>query len=106
MIKNKDTALYRNAYLDQFSIKIVPSAFGAVKPTGENHLRLRIYTISTEGKVGEDLLHENVFLSPSKAGWYNIKLTREIHVPQQGFVVAVEWLEKSKTSAMGQEQQE
>lgn len=101
MIKNKDAILYKNAYLDQFSVKIVPPTLGGLKPTGENHLRLRIYTISTEGKVGEDLLHENVFLSPSKAGWYNIKLTREIHVPQQGFVVAVEWLKNQKLQQWG-----
>ena len=101
MIKNKDATLYRNAYLDQFSVKIVPPTLGGLKPTGENHLRLRIYTISAEGKVGEDLLHENVFLSPSKAGWHDLKLTSKIRVPQQGFVVAVEWLKNQKLQQWG-----
>ena len=101
MIKNKDATLYRNAYLDQFSVKIVPPTLGGLKPTGENHLRLRIYTISAKGKVGEDLLHENVFLSPSKAGWYDLELTRGIHVPQEGFVVAIEWIEGQRLRELG-----
>lgn len=96
MIKNKNGALYHDAYLDRVSVKIVPPTLGGIKPNGEKNLRLRVYAISDIGKVGSDILHENIFLSPSKAGWYELELTNKISIPEKGFVLAIEWMENQE----------
>ena len=101
MVRNKNNALYINAYLDKVSVRIVPPTLGGLKPNGEKQLRLRIYTISDVGRVGDDLLHQNIFLSPSKAGWYAIDLKNQIKIPEYGFVIAVEWLKNQEVQKWG-----
>ena len=101
MVKNKNLALYSNAYLDRVSVKIIPRILGGIKPTSEKQLRLRLYIISDNGRVGDDILHENVFLSPSKTGWYELELAHKIQVPEDGFVLALEWIENQKNQKWG-----
>ena len=101
MVRNKNNALYKNAYLEKVSVKIVPPTLGGLKPGGEEQLRLRIYTISDVGRVGDDLLHQNIFLSPSKAGWYAIDFENKIKIPEYGFVIAVEWLKNQEVQKWG-----
>jgi len=96
MIKNKDFYLYDNALLDHLFVKITTSSLGGTKPIGKRHLRLRIYKINEDKNVGNEILHENIFLTPKKIGWYYLKINYKIDLPKNGFVVAVEWLKDQK----------
>ncbi|MDE0470947.1 MAG: hypothetical protein OXH57_03315 [Ekhidna sp.] len=100
MVRNKNNALYKNAYLEKVSVKINLPTLGVLKPN-EKQLRLRIYTISDVGRVGDDILHQNIFLSPSKAGWYAIDFKNKIKIPEYGFVIAVEWLKNQEVQKWG-----
>ena len=98
MVNNKNNVLYNNPHLISFSIKVgrwsyLGSKLG-VKPSGKRQLRLRLYEIDDKNLAGKDILHENVFLSPSKKGWYTIDIEdKNIVLPDEGFVMAVEWIE-------------
>jgi len=100
MVRNENNALYKNAYLEKVSVKITLPTLGILQPN-EKQLRLRIYTISDVGRVGDDILHQNIFLSPSKAGWYAIDFENKIKIPEYGFVIAVEWLKNQEVQKWG-----
>ena len=98
MIRNKENQLYKNPIWLSLSVKInswiVSGSKYGNKPNGKRQLRLRIYNIENNTDVGKDILHENIFLSPEKKGWYKVDLRGEnLKLPKEGFVVAVEWLE-------------
>ena len=91
-VENKNLQLYKNANLISFSIKITSSFIEGLKPNGTRQLRLRIYNINDEG-VGEDILHENIFLTPQKSGWYKKNIKKPFLLPDNGFFIATEWIE-------------
>lgn len=93
MIKNKENRLYTNPKWLSIYIKIGGGRYFGSKPTGDIQLRLRLYEIDNNGRVGEDILTNNLFLSPSKGGWYQVDISNlNLKLPQEGFVIAVEWL--------------
>ena len=102
IVKNVNNILYANPGLISFSIKVAPwSSFGirdGVKPNGKKQLRLRMYNFDESKIVGDDILHENIFLSPSEKGWYKVNIEHvSINLPKQGFVLAIEWIENNPT---------
>ncbi|MBC6425724.1 MAG: carboxypeptidase-like regulatory domain-containing protein [Ekhidna sp.] len=102
IVINKNNELYNNPKLLSFSIKIGSWSFiskiDGVKPNGEKQLRLRIYSLNANHLVGEDILHENIYLSPSDKGWYKVDIENiAINIPKRGFVLAVEWIENNPT---------
>ena len=102
VVNNDKDVLYTNPELISFSLKIAPgSSFGVRNgndPTGKKQLRLRMYKRDSNKIIGDDILHENVFLSPSKKGWYEVSLEEiNINLPREGFVLAVEWIEDNPT---------
>lgn len=101
MVDNKDFGIYENAILSSVSVKIVSASLGGTKPSGKRHLRLRIYKKDKKKGIGQDILNKNYFLSPKKSGWYNLKIYDEIKLPQEGFVLAVEWLKNQKIKPWG-----
>lgn len=95
-VHNFNQELYKNSNLISFSIKIFSpklSTDGLVNPNGKKQLRLRVYEIDTFETVGKDILHENVFLKPSKRGWYQVTFSSPLSLPEKGFYIAIEWLE-------------
>ena len=95
-IDNHNGELYSHANLVSFSLKIFYTALlgdDTVKPDGSKQLRLRMYKIDTLGSIGADILHKNIFLTPQKGGWYNIWIRPPFLLPEQGFFIAIEWLE-------------
>ncbi len=91
-IENIESQLYKQANLVSINIKIVSALIGGIKPDGTNQLRLRIYSIDEDGGVGEGILDKNEFLTPSKSGWYQLKLKSPFLLPEEGFFIALEWL--------------
>lgn len=100
MIINDNFSLYPKSFLKSISIKIVSHFFGGEKTNGKNQLRLRLYEI-INNKVGKDILQENVFAIPKKSGWYKIDLPNPIKMPQNGIVVAMEWIENQPINVWG-----
>ena len=98
MINNMGNELYSGNYLlKSLTIKIVSVIDGATKADGSQQLRLRLYKIK-EGKVkvGEDILHKDILLTPYKNSWYKLEMPYKIHLPDEGFVLALEWIENQK----------
>ena len=98
MINNMGNELYSGNYLlKSLTIKTVPVIDGGTKADGSQQLRLRLYKIK-EGKVkvGEDILHKDIFLTPKKNNWYKLEVPYKIHLPDEGFVLALEWIENQK----------
>ena len=98
MINNQRNELYSGNYLlKSLTIKIVPVIDGGTKADGSQQLRLRLYKIK-EGKVkvGEDILHKDILLTPYKNSWYKLEMPYKIHLPDEGFVLALEWIENQK----------
>ena len=98
VVNNDKDVLYTNPKLISFSLRVEPGYSFGIRfgndPTGKKQLRLRMYKRGGSKIIGEDILHENVFLSPSKKGWYTVDLeTININLPREGFVLAVEWIE-------------
>ena len=98
MINNQRNELYSGNYLlKSLTIKIPSVIDGATKADGSQQLRLRLYKIK-EGKVkvGEDILHKGILLTPKKNSWYKLEMPYKIHLPDEGFVLALEWIENQK----------
>ena len=98
MINNQRNELYSGNYLlKSLTIKILSVIGGGTKADGSQQLRLRLYKIK-EGKVkvGEDILHKDIFLTPKKNSWYKLEMPYKIHLPDEGFVLALEWIESQK----------
>ena len=95
MIKNQENRLYSDPKWLSIHIKIYgggSSGFGT-RPTGDAQLRLRLYKIDSNGKVGEDILTNSLFLSPAKGGWYKVDISDlNLTLPPERFIIAVEWL--------------
>jgi hypothetical protein len=92
-VDNQNQQLYKESILVSISIKVVPSWMGSVKLDGTNQIRLRVYDIA-QNEIGESILHENVFFAPKKGGWYTKNLKAPLLLPENGFLIAVEWLKE------------
>ena len=98
VVNNNDGQLYSDPIWLAFSVKISSwTTLGivtGVKPTGERQARLRFYELSDTYVAGNELVNKNIFLSPSRKGWYTID-TKDLNLklPKKGFVVALEWLD-------------
>ncbi|MDE0472856.1 MAG: hypothetical protein OXH57_13055 [Ekhidna sp.] len=102
IVINKNPELYSKPKLLSFSVKIGSWSFlgetDGVEPNGERQLRLRLYSLTANNLVGEDILHKNIYLSPSDKGWYKVDIENSaISIPKHGFILAVEWIENNPT---------
>jgi hypothetical protein len=98
MVDNNENRLYSGNYLlKSLAIKISPLTYGATKADGSQQLRLRLYKLK-EGKVkvGEDILHKGILITPNKNSWYKTEIPYKIQLPAKGFVLALEWIENQK----------
>jgi len=97
IINNVNNELYsRPAWLSA-KIKIErPFAGMGVKPDGTHRIRLRIYPLTDkDALLPPDLLKEHLTIAPQKGGWIKIDLEPlQLILPQEGFILAVEWLPK------------
>ena len=103
-VENKHDQLYTNSNLVSFAFKNgYSSIIRGTKPNGSKQFRLRIYLISETDStyVGDDILNNNIFLMPGKGGWYQIKFQKEIPLPKEGFLIAIEWLKNQKIQHWG-----
>jgi hypothetical protein len=92
-VDNQGRKLYEESILVSVSIKIVPSWMESAKLDGTNQIRLRVYKTVQNG-IGESILHENVFFAPKNGGWIKKDLEAPILLPENGFLIAVEWLKE------------
>ena len=96
MVNNLRNELYSGNYLlKSLTIQTTSVIFGGAKADGSQQLRLRLYKIE-DGKVGEDILHKNILLTPTKNSWYKLDIPYKIRLPPEGFVLALEWIENQK----------